>query len=142
MRCDVESEVEKATDYTGSKLIGEDNEARDRIMTTEDDLKTLGRMWTETVAAAEESLKEMITSSNDDSNGWLADLEVSVAFDKGLAPSVEKMLRGFFIASMIGMWFKFANKNEAAGYFSQAAEMMLAAERLLYSRKRPAVPSK
>lgn len=73
--------------------------------------------------------------------GYEGVIEVSVAFDKALTASVQSTLRSFFIASIIGQWFKFANKGEAADYFTQAAEMLDTAERLLYSRKKPKRPT-
>ncbi len=72
---------------------------------------------------------------------YVAVLEVSKSFDKGLTDNVQSALRNFFIASIIGQWFKFANKGEASEYFTQAGEMMDGAERLLYSRKKPTRPS-
>ena len=72
---------------------------------------------------------------------YVAVLEVSNAFDTNLTKSVNTALQGFFIASIIGQWFKLANKTEAADYFAQAAEMMKGAERLLYSRKKPTRPT-
>ncbi len=72
---------------------------------------------------------------------YVAVLEVSKAFDKGLTDNVQSALRNFFIMSIIGQWFKFANKGEASDYFTQAGEMMDGAERLLYSRKKPTRPS-
>ena len=72
---------------------------------------------------------------------YVAELEVSNAFDTNLTDSVNTALQGFFIASIIAQWFKLANKAEAADYFAQAAEMMKGAERLLYSRKKPTRPT-
>ena len=142
---DVYEEVAKATDYTGAKLLGEDKGARDRILAADDDLWDLGRFWEEAVTAVNENLKEMLVSGRTVTTlagrpFYEGEVEVSMAFDKALAPSVEKALRSFFIASIIGEWFKFANKGEAQGYFSVAAEFMEAAERLLYSRRKPRVP--
>ncbi len=68
-------------------------------------------------------------------------IEVSKSFDKGLTDNVQSALRNFFIFSIIGQWFKLANKGEAADNFAQAGEMMNGAERLLYSRKKPTRPS-
>ena len=68
-------------------------------------------------------------------------LEVSKSFDKELTSNVQSALRNFFITSIIGQWFKLANKGEATDYFNQAGEMMDGAERLLYSRKKPTRPS-
>ena len=73
--------------------------------------------------------------------GYEAVIEVSKSFDKMLTASVQSTLRSFFIASIIGQWFKFANKGEAKDYFTQAADMMESAERLLYSRRKPTRPT-
>ena len=141
---EVYEEVAKATDYTGSKLESGDEGARDRILAADADLADLGRFWDESVLAVNEHLKEMLVSgkSIQTSGGreYTAEIEVSKAFDKTLTSGVQSALRSFFIASIIGQWFKFANKSEAADYFVQAAEMVTAAERLLYSRRRPTRP--
>ncbi len=46
---DVYEEVAKATDYTGSKMTGGDEGARDRILAADADLAELGRFWDESV---------------------------------------------------------------------------------------------
>lgn len=174
---EVYEEVAKATDYTGSKLIDGDENARDRILAADDDLATLSRFWEECVLVANERLKEIlisgatkqvldthvpvepifpdtpvVTPMSDTAEpaalppviirktAYEAKIEVSKAFDKELTASVESTMRSFFIASIIGQWFKFANKGEASDYFSQGAELMDSVERLLYSRKRPTLP--
>lgn len=161
---DVYKEVAKATDYTGSKLIDGDEGARDRILAADEDLAELGRFWEESVLAANESLKEMLVTGGTayitptlnpitpqgvtsvtptlGEKGYRAEIGVSKSFDKALTASVQSTLRSFFIASIIGQWFKFANKGEAQDYLIQASEMMIAAERLLYSRRRPTRPNK
>lgn len=145
---DVYEEVAKATDYTGAKLIDGDEKARDRILATDNELSDLGRFWEESVLATNERLKEMVVSgttkeveeNGDKKTAYVTVLEVSKSFDKELTPNVQSALRNFFITSIIGQWFKFANKGEATDYFTQASDMMNGAERLLYSRKRPTRP--
>lgn len=164
---DVYEEVAKATDYTGAKLIDGDEKARDRILATDSDLSDLGRFWEEAVLATNERLKEMLVSGTTKQmtqqveavpreaeaqalpiepipirirTAYVAKLEVSKSFDKELTASVQSTLRNFFIFSIIGQWYKLANKGEAADNFTQAGEMMTAAERLLYSRKKPTRP--
>lgn len=145
---DVYEEVAKATDYTGAKLIGSDEDARDRILAADDDLTDLGRFWEESVLAVNENFKEMLISGVSRKTGGLQDgeviyeavIEVSKSFDKTLTGSVQSTLRSYFIASIIGQWFKFANKGEAGDYFAQAAELLETAERFLYSRKKPSIP--
>jgi len=166
---DVYEEVAKATDYTGAKLIDGDEKARDRILATDNELSDLGRFWEESVLATNERLKEMLVSGATKQvqvstdiwgevdiaqqaielpikpvimkTAYEAVLEVSKSFDKELTGNVQSALRNFFITSIIGQWFKLANKGEATDYFNQAKEMMDGAERLLYSRKRPTRPS-
>ena len=145
---DVYEEVAKATDYTGAKLIDGDENARDRILATDSDLSDLSRFWEESVLATNERLKEMVVRGETKSVEvdksikivYEVTLEVSKSFDKSLTANVQSAIRNFFIASIIGQWFKFSNKGEAKDYFSQAGEMMNGAERLLYSRKRPTRP--
>lgn len=148
---EVYDEVAKATDYTGSKLPDDDGQARERILAADDDLAELGRFWDEAVTGANESLKEMLISGGtrfiQAGNGkeervkaYQGELEVSKSFDKTLSGSVESAIRSYFILSIIGQWFKFANKEEAADYFTQAGDFMTAAERLLYSRRKPTRP--
>ena len=145
---DVYEEVAKATDYTGAKLIDGDESARDRILATDSDLSDLSRFWEESVLATNERLKEMVVKGETKSVEvdkstkivYEVTLEVSKSFDKSLMANVQSAIRNFFIASIIGQWFKFSNKSEAKDYFSQAGEMMNGAERLLYSRKRPTRP--
>lgn len=142
-RSDVYTEVDKTTDYTGAKLIQSDNEARDRIVATEEDLKTLSRFWEETCAAANERLKEMfVGGSLPSAEDYSVTLQVSVAFDKELTPSVESSLRSFFIVSITGKWYVFANKGESKDYFTEAGELIEDVRRKLYSRKRPVSPRK
>lgn len=141
-RADVYAEVGKATDYTGTKLLDSDDNARERILASDADLECLGRFWDETVSCCNESLKEMLVSGETSASGdYLGVIEVSKSFDKALTGSVQSALRSYFIVSIIGQWFKFANKGEAQDYFTQGAELMEAAERLLYSRRRPTRPT-
>lgn len=170
MRDEVYEEVAKATDYTGSKLIDGDDTARDRILAADDDLAELGRFWDESVLAVNENFKEMLISGSTKNVGisvspvhpiantdaqavvpdlpvttigkpaYVAKIEVSKSFDKSLTASVQSTLRSYFIASIIGQWFKFANKGEAADYLTQGAELLETAERLLYSRRKPTRP--
>ena len=102
----------------------------------------MGRFWEESVTAVNEDLKEMLVSGITDADkNYKAELQVSKSWDKTLQESVQSSLRSFFIDSIIGQWFKFANKGEAKDYFATAGEAMLNVERLLYARKRPTLPT-
>lgn len=140
-RSDVYTEVDKTTDYTGAKLTGEDAGARDRILATEEDLKTLSRLWDETCTTANERLKELFAGgSSPSAENYSVTLGVSVAYDKEQTPSVEAALRGYFIMSITGKWYVLANKGEAGNYMEAAAGMMEEVRRRLYSRRKPRSP--
>lgn len=139
-KTDVYEEVEKATDYTGSKLVDGDENARERIMAGDSDLSNLGRFWNEAAYNVSERLKSMVMGSAGTTSAWVFNLEVSKSYDTALNGSVESSLRSYFISYIIGKWFKFTNKGEAEDYFEQALEFLISAERLLYSRRRPSLP--
>lgn len=142
-REDVYTEVDKTTDYTGSKLIDKDSTARDRVVATQTDLKELSRFWDEACVTVNERLKEMFVSGSlPGEQDYCVTLQVSVAYDKGLTPSVEATLRSFFITLITGKWYVFANKGEAASYFTEAASLMEDIRRKLYFRKMIKSPRK
>lgn len=140
-RTDVFDEVNKATDYTAVKLEGATKDTRDRILANDQDLLNLQRFWTEAAHLVCERFKDLLISESLSNEAYTAQLEVSVAYDTALNPSVEKNITSFFIDFIIGEWFKFSNKNESQDYTALAAEYLTNAERLLYSRKRPVRPS-
>lgn len=142
LREDVYSEVSKATDYTGTKLEGltEDDDVRERILITDEDLRSMSRAWEDCVLSVNEELKEMLVSYANNEEGYKATLDVSEAFDPVLCDSVESCIRGFFISWMTGQWFVYSNKGESEGRLAQAVEYMGAAERMLYSRRKPKRP--
>lgn len=98
----------------------------------------IGTITPSDIAKVATSAKPSVTVGK---TGYEAVIEVSKSFDKVLTSSVQSTLRSFFIASIIGQWFKFANKEEANDYFTQAADMLATAERLLYSRRKPTRPT-
>ncbi len=141
-KADIDDEVAKATDYTGSKLINGDELARQRILMSDEDQKTLTRFWHEAIAVISERLKEIVNSISENESGVQVTLIVSKAYDTALNASVESNLRSYAIAFIVGQWFKFCNKDEATSYLAQATSLLENAERILYSRRRPKPPFK
>ena len=139
-RDDVYEEVAKATDYTGSKIPSEDDEIRDRILATDEDLAELGRFWEESVEVANECLKEFVNDWTTSKQGYTIVLEVSVSFNKKFKKIVEEAVRSFFINSIIGGWFGYVNKEESGRYIEAAASQLEIARRILYSRMKPNKP--
>lgn len=139
----VMAEVAKVTDYTGAKLTerGGPGELRDSILMTDGAQRDLDRFWDEAQNAVCEVLKECLISGGTVSDGGEPTCRVQIResrmFDKTLRATVESLIRSFFIASITGQWFRLANKEEAEGYMKQAGEYLLAADRLVYSRRGP-----
>ncbi len=145
-RSDVYDEVGKATDYTGSKMISEDDRmARDRVYAGTEDLAMMTRFWNEAIATVNESFKELLVSGSDIESGdkttYQLLLSVSAAYDAALTQSVQSSIRSFFIMSITGNWFRYTNKPDAAEYLANASAMLQQADRLLYTRRSPSIPS-
>jgi hypothetical protein len=132
-------EAMKTSGYTGDKMLStsENDNPYDRILITDEDAKSLQQFWQEAVMVANDSLRDMLESASDISGDYEVTLRVSVCYDTVLNKSVESSLKSYFIAAIVGRWYKFANKGEAAEYYAQASAMMENARRMLYSRKRP-----
>lgn len=143
IREEVYEEVDKTTDYTGSKLMDTDAGARERIAVTQTNLKDLSRFWDEACTSVQERLKEMyLGGSLPGSENFEIKLQVSVAFDKANCPGIEIMLRNYFILTITGKWFVFANKGEAGNYETAANSLMEDIRRKLYSRRMIRSPRK
>lgn len=145
LQSEVYEEVSKASDYVGSKMLGDDSGARERILATDAVLDDLTRFWDESILVVNENFKDILHSfteeEEDKSDKKVTfSFEVSVSFDENLLPNVKKAIKNFFILSIIAQWFKYTNKGESQDYFNQSAEMITAAERILYSRKKPVAP--
>lgn len=147
-RDDVYAEVQKNSDYAGAMAISEDAPgARDRMLATDDDLKTLGRFWDEAVAVANREMREMLergvsTLKDYRHNGILtevyeATLAVSRSWNKALTPVVESSLRSYFVASVTGQWFRFVNAGECEAYLAKAQALLEGAVRMLWERRAP-----
>ena len=145
LQSEVYEEVSKASDYVGSKMLGDDSGARERILATDAVLDDLTRFWDESILVVNENFKDILHSFTEEEEEKsdkkvTFSFEVSVSFDENLLPNVKKAIKNFFILSIIAQWFKYTNKGESQDYFNQSAEMITAAERLLYSRKKPVAP--
>lgn len=141
-KAEVWDEVAKTSGYTGDKMTDTDEKAYERIMITDEDQKSLQRFWEEAVAVANDQLKEMLESASPMNSDYNVSLHVSNSYDQVLNPSVQATLTSYFISAIVGRWYKFCNKSEAADYFTEAAAMMDDVLRKLYSRKRPRRPNR
>lgn len=143
-KANVYEEVAKTTSYAGAKA-KEDDGAYQRIFTTDADRQMLERFWVETCGAATEEFKRFIVSvsSQPESHGvdlerdYHVELEVSGSFDLNLRDSMETSLFSFFVASIVGKWCKFTDKESTAGYGEDMEAALADVRSKLYYRKRP-----
>ncbi len=141
-KANVWNEVAKTSGYTGDKMTGEDKNAYERILITDEDQKSLQRFWEEAVSVANDQLKDMLETASPMSSDYKVTLQVSKSYDQVLNASVLAALTSYFISAIVGRWYKFSNKSESQSYISEAASMMDDVLRKLYSRKRPRRPNR
>lgn len=162
---DVFEDVGKETDYFGSKLTGGEQEEpereRDRLLMTDADLETLGRFWDEGVAAINERLKELLVygrmkserhceaenacfevsaAPREEERFYEAEFEVGRMFNRELTGDVERLLRGYLADTMAGRWLRLCHREEWQVYMEDGDSKLEGARRMLYSRRRPAMP--
>lgn len=135
------NEVCKVSEYAGAKMTGDDGAYR-RITLTEADKADLQLFWEESVAEANAKLKELLTGSDLPTEDFEAELEVSECYNEELTPSVRAAISGYLVRSVLGRWYRLANKEEADGCLGEAASKMEEALRMLYHRKRPRRPGR
>ena len=132
----VYDEVAKTTSYTGAKMQGDDK-AYERIFTTDEDQQMLERFWTEASNAATEQLKQFLEINLSDSSCYKVQLELSSSFETQLQASIETSLFSFFVAVIVGKWYKFTNKSEAESYTNEAVGMIEDVMQKIYFKKKP-----
>lgn len=132
----VYDEVAKTTSYTGAKMQGDDK-AYERIFTTDEDQQMLERFWTEASNAATEQFKPFLESNLSDSSCYKVQLELSSSFETQLQASIETSLFSFFVAVIVGKWYKFTNKSEAESYTNEAVGMIEDVMQKIYFKKKP-----
>ena len=140
-RAVVYSEISKATDYTGSKLLSSDVDARDRIYAVDADIEEMGRFWDEAVTTVNAFLGDVVLTSENSAERYVATIEVSSCYEQELNSSVEAAIRSYFVLTMLSKWFDYVNKGDVEHYATMASERLLTAGRLLSCRRRPVVPS-
>lgn len=137
---EVYEEVAQTTSYSGAKMEGGDDKTYDRIFTTEADRSQLERFWNESCVAVCEALKEFVKEERNDNDSITVELELSSSFDKALEPAIKKELFSFFVMNIVGKWYVFTNKREAAEVSGTATGMLEGVKRKVYYRRKPRRP--
>ena len=139
---EVYNEVAKTTSYTGIKMSGEDYE---RVFTTDEDRMFLERFFNEAANGLTDVLKPFLVTVSDTSplhcidlsRNYVVALELSSSYDEQLNGSIQSSMFSYFTNFIVGNWYKFANKSEAAEYLANAASMVLDIKSKIYYRKKP-----
>lgn len=136
----VYEEVAQTTAYTGAKMEGDDN-AYDRIFTTDHDKSQLERFWNESCVDVCAKLKKNLQSETNTSDGFTLGLSLSSSYDDALTASMEKELFSFFVMNIVAKWYTFTNKKEAGEYAVSAVSMLEGVHRKACFKKRPSRPT-
>mgnify|MGYP005846801331 CR=1 FL=1 len=133
-------EVAQTASYAGDKMV-DDEDAYERMMTTDEDRSKLERFWDESCATVCERLKQMLGGEELTSNGdYRLKLKLSNSFDTTLRDGMEKELMSFIVLNITAKWFAFTNKKEAGDYASGAREMLESVHRKAVFKRKPTRP--
>lgn len=162
---DVMREVAVTTAYTGGKMMGNDEDALQRISTVDEDEALLGRFWEESRTDICHELIDLVTfegmvlrdmyrpidppsrpsgAADTDTKPRLyyeLRLDVSKSFDDALLPSMEVSLRSFFVHNIVAKWYVYTNKQEAGDYADKAVMLLDDVHRKAVYKKRPTRPT-
>ncbi|MBD5188691.1 hypothetical protein HDR61_05320 [bacterium] len=135
----VYEEVAQTSSYTGSKMTGDEN-AYERIFTTEDDRSQLERFWRESCTAVCETMRRYLISDYATEEGHVFEFEFSRSFDQALIPSMRQDLFSFFVMNVSAKWFGFCNKGESGEYTQSAAGLLEGFHRKACFKRKPTRP--
>ncbi|MCS2902743.1 hypothetical protein NXX91_26870 [Bacteroides thetaiotaomicron] len=68
-------------------------------------------------------------------------LGLSNSFDEALKESMQRSLFSFFVMNVTAKWYTFTNKEEAAGYATEAATYMEDIMRKAFFKRKPMRPT-
>lgn len=135
----VYEEVAQTTSYTGAKM--DDENAYDRIFTTDEDQSILGRFWNESKNTVCNTTKKLLASESETNGVFTLDMQLSASFDEALTESMQRSLFSFFVMNITAKWYTFTNKQEATGYATEAATYLEDIMRKAYFKKKPMRPT-
>ncbi len=135
----VYEEVAQTTSYTGAKM--DDEDAYERIFTTDDDKSMLERFWNESKNTIANSLKRILLNEQETDGTYSLQLGLSSSFDEALTDSMRRSLFSFFVMNITAKWYTFTNKQEATGYASEAATYIDDIMRKAFFKKKPSRPT-
>ena len=119
----------------------DDENAYDRIFTTDEDQSILGRFWNESKNTVCNTTKKLLASESETNGVFTLDMQLSASFDEALTESMQRSLFSFFVMNITAKWYTFTNKQEATGYATEAATYLEDIMRKAYFKKKPMRPT-
>lgn len=135
----VYEEVAQTSSYTGAKM--DDENAYDRIFTTDEDRSQLERFWNESCVTFCEAMKRFLLEDGATQGGHRFEMDFSRSFDEALVPSMRQELFSFFVMNITAKWYGFTNKKEAGEYAESAATLLEGIHRKACYKKKPRRPT-
>lgn len=136
----VMDEVAQTAEYTGAKMGDEGKQAYERIGITDENLPELMRFWDECRAEVAKTFMRLLKSEEMDGDDYNLTLNVSVAFDEALIPSMQLGLFSYFVQSIAAKWYVYTNKAEAAGYADASTAILEGVREKAFYKKKPERP--
>lgn len=137
---EVFKEVAQTTSYTGAKM-DDDDDAYERISTTDENIPELKRFWDESRADVAKTFIRMLTSEYMDGDIYNLVLNVSVSFDNALLPSMQLGLFSYFVQSITAKWYVYANKKEAGEFADRGSAILEEVKEKAFFKKKPTRPT-
>ncbi len=143
-RAETDESVALSTAYHGVK-----NDAAatlyDRVAVVESDVLWLDRAWEECCALADTMLGEYLSADGLKPHGprrtcYRASLRMPDNWEYSLAPSLEALLRSFFVARITAEWMAVTMPEQENHYSAKADLLAGECRRLLHERRRPVRP--
>lgn len=140
----VYTEVAKTTSYGGAKKTL-DGSSYETVFTKDEDRIMLERFWNEAANAVTDIFKPFIVKVSsaeqahdvDLGQDYVAELSMPGSFDTTLVDSIQSSLFSFFTDFIVSRWYKFADKEDAQTFESDAAMMLEDVKAKIYFRKKP-----
>ena len=141
-RLAVFKEVAQTTSYTGAKM-NDDANAYERISTVDEDEPELKRFWDESRAELAKEFIRMLSGEGmaADNDTYNVVLNVSVAFDAALLPSMQLGLFSYFVQSITAKWYVFTNKKEAGDFANVGKQILDEIKQKAFFKKKPTRPT-
>lgn len=130
-------EVSKQTDYIGTKMTG-DEDARDRIATTDADTVLLRSYWTEAVDELVGKCGRLaVNQPAPDADTFTLRLSMPSNWDSAKAANLQSMMARYIAKYIIQAWDKLSNKKEAEAHNKDALTLLEGINFLLHATRRP-----